>query len=115
MAQNNPSSGAGLFGLLGELWEDIRLAWRLMTDPEVPIYLKAIPVAGLLYLVSPIDFIVDFVPVLGQLDDIAVITASIGTFIKLCPPDRVAYHRAALGSPEPSEEPERTIDGSYKS
>lgn len=114
MAQNNSSSTGGLFGLVGQLWEDIRLAWRLMMDPDVPIYLKAIPAAALLYVVSPIDFIVDWIPVLGQMDDIAVVAAGVSAFIKLSPPDRVAYHRAQLEGGAPAEE-ERTIDGSYKS
>ncbi len=113
MAQNNAPPGSGLFGFIGDLWEDIRLAWRLLLDPEVPLYLKALPVAGLLYVVSPIDFIMDWIPVLGQMDDIAIIAASLGAFIKLAPPDRVAYHRAQLEGGAVEEE--RTIDGSYKS
>lgn len=32
-------------------------------------------IAGFLYTISPIDFIPDFIPVLGWMDDVAVIAA----------------------------------------
>lgn len=44
----------------------------LLGDPRVPRRSKLILAGTLLYLVSPIDVIPDFVPGLGQLDDIVV-------------------------------------------
>ena len=43
---------------------------RLMTDPRVPRKSKLILGGTILYLVSPVDVVPDFVPGLGQLDDI---------------------------------------------
>ena len=45
----------------------------LLRDRRVPWYVKAIPFFLGLYLISPIDIIPDFIPVLGWLDD-ALIT-----------------------------------------
>ena len=51
----------------------IGLWWRLMQDPRVPLLAKlAVPLA-LLYVVSPIDIIPDYIVGLGQLDDLAIV------------------------------------------
>ncbi len=117
MARQDPTggkSGRSGIGIIAEMWEEIQLAWRLIRDDQVPLYLKAIPVAGLLYVVSPVDLIMDVIPVLGQMDDIAVVAFTIKTFVDLAPQDRVAYHRAMLEGRTPPET-DRTIDGRYKS
>ena len=46
---------------------------RLMTDPRVPRRNKWIAGGVLAYLVTPIDIVPDFVPGLGQLDDVVVV------------------------------------------
>ena len=46
---------------------------RLMADPRVPRRNKWIAGGVLLYVVSPIDIIPDFIPGLGQLDDVIVV------------------------------------------
>lgn len=45
--------------------------------PEIALGYKTLVVAALLYLMSPLDLIPDFLPVLGWVDDIAVLTAVI--------------------------------------
>ena len=44
---------------------------RLITDPRVDWWRKAILVLVLAYVASPIDLVPDFVPIAGQLDDAA--------------------------------------------
>ena len=51
-----------------------KLLWRLARDPRVPARSKASLFLLGGYLVSPLDVIPEFIPALGQLDDI-VITA----------------------------------------
>ena len=54
------------------VFEHIAQVRRLRTDPRVPRRAK-FALAGLLaYLLCPIDLIPDFIPVLGQLDDIVI-------------------------------------------
>ena len=38
-----------------------------------PWWVKAVVALGVLYLLSPIDLIPDFIPVLGQLDDLVLL------------------------------------------
>lgn len=77
-------------GFWDGVWEQIRLIYHLIRDPEVPIFLKLVPLAGLIYLISPIDLVPDFpVPVLGQLDDITILLVGAKVFIDLTPPHLV--------------------------
>jgi len=57
-------------GMLRSLFQQARLAVRLLREPRVPLLLKAIPVLALIYLISPLDLIPDILPGLGQLDDL---------------------------------------------
>ena len=41
--------------------------------PRVPWYAKALAAVTVAYALSPIDLIPDFIPVLGQLDDVLVV------------------------------------------
>jgi uncharacterized membrane protein YkvA (DUF1232 family) len=50
----------------------VRLVRRLLADPRTPTSVR-IALAGLLaYLLSPIDLIPDFVPVIGAADDLII-------------------------------------------
>jgi uncharacterized membrane protein YkvA (DUF1232 family) len=108
----------GQLGMVKGLIDHGRLVIRLMRDKRVPIYLKALPLASLAYLVSPLDFIPDPILILGQLDDIAAILVGVETFIKLCPQNVVAEHRAELGGDAPFTEAgsanKDTIDGKWR-
>lgn len=61
------------------------LAWALFRDRRVPLWLRAIIPALVLYLASPIDIIPDFIPVLGHLDDLAVIAVAAGLLVRFTP------------------------------
>ena len=50
----------------------LRLARDLIRDPSVPRGVRASLVVLLVWLVSPIDLVPEFVPVLGPLDDVVV-------------------------------------------
>ena len=79
-------------GFLRELWQQVRLVYYLLRDPEVPIYLKFLPFAAFIYLLSPIDFVPDALVGLGQLDDLTVLLVGAKAFIDLAPPAVVAKH-----------------------
>ena len=93
----NPTAANNSVGILGELIRNAQLVWRLLKDPRVSLPVKLIiPGVVGLYLLSPIDFMPDLLPLLGQIDDIAVLFGGVMLFIQMCPPDVVAEHRAAL-------------------
>lgn len=75
---------------------ELKLLRRLLLDERVPLWHKAIPVAAALYLVSPLDLIPDFLPLLGQLDDLAVLWGSLRLFRSLAPPALIEEHLAYI-------------------
>jgi uncharacterized membrane protein YkvA (DUF1232 family) len=50
----------------------VRLVRDLLRDPTVPRGVRASLVVLLVWLVSPIDLVPEFIPVLGPLDDVVV-------------------------------------------
>ena len=50
---------------------------RLLADPRVEWWRKALLVAVIVYLASPIDLVPDFIPVAGQLDDAIVVVLAL--------------------------------------
>lgn len=74
------------FTLVRRVIEQLRLAWLLFFDPRVPILLKVLPVFGLAYAISPIDLMPDIFPLLGWLDDLAVVLVTLVLYITLSPP-----------------------------
>lgn len=76
------------------------LFWRLLRDSRVPLPAKTVlPVVGL-YLLMPLDVIPDFIPVLGQLDDLLVVALGLWLFLKLCPEGIVREHLRLLRQAE---------------
>ncbi len=74
----------------------LRLVYRLLRDPRVPLFTKVIPFASLVYVILPVDFVPDVIPVLGQLDDLGVVLLAIETFIFMAPQNVVQEHRNAI-------------------
>ena len=73
-----------------------QLATRLFREPRVPLALKAFPLLACLYVVSPVDLVPDFMPGLGQLDDLGIILATLELFVRLCPTAVQTFHREAI-------------------
>lgn len=67
-----------------------RLAWALARDPRVPPLAKAVLAGGVLYSVSPIDLIPGFIPVVGQLDDLLVLLATLAQALRSVGPEASA-------------------------
>lgn len=70
----------------------VKLYGRLMADPRVPWRARVLAVATLGYTVSPIDLIPDFVPFLGQVDDIIVVAAGLKRLADAAGPEILAEH-----------------------
>lgn len=69
-----------------------RLLWRLGRDPRVPARSKAILLVLGGYLVVPVDVIPDFVPGLGQVDDLVVVAFALDHMLNRVPADIVRQH-----------------------
>jgi uncharacterized membrane protein YkvA (DUF1232 family) len=53
----------------------VRQVWVQVRNAEAPLRVKVALALLVLYLLNPIDLIPDFIPVLGQLDDILISAA----------------------------------------
>ena len=60
--------------------------WKLMKHPDTPRGPKIVAVVVLLYALSPIDLIPDFLPVIGQLDELILLPLGIALAVRLTPP-----------------------------
>jgi uncharacterized membrane protein YkvA (DUF1232 family) len=59
--------------------------WKLFKHPQTPRGAKLVAVAVLAYVLSPIDLIPDFIPVLGRLDDLVIVPLGIALVTRLTP------------------------------
>lgn len=83
-------------GFWRDVWNQARLVWLLLKDPEVPIYLKLLPLAAVAYVIFPLDLVPDLMPLLGQVDDISALLLGAKLFIEMSPQEVVARHLDAL-------------------
>ena len=72
-----------------------KLAYCLLRDDRVPAAPKAVLLGALGIIVSPLDFPA-WIPVLGELDMLALGILAIETFIAACPEEIRREHEAAL-------------------
>lgn len=70
----------------------VKLLGRLARDPRVPARSKAFALLALGYVVSPVDFIPDFIPVLGQSDDVFIVIVALHRLIRSAGEDVVREH-----------------------
>ncbi len=67
-----------------------------VADPRTPWYARALALAVIGYLASPIDLIPDFIPILGYLDDLILVPLGIKLVLKLIPLEVMAESRARV-------------------
>jgi uncharacterized membrane protein YkvA (DUF1232 family) len=72
-----------------------KLAYCLLRDERVPAAPKAVLIGALGVVVSPLD-LPAWIPVLGELDILALSILAVKVFVDACPDELVAEHRAAL-------------------
>lgn len=70
----------------------LKLLGRIVKDRRVPVRAKAFAGAVLVYVVSPIDLIPDFVIGFGKLDDLILSAVAIQHLIEAAGPEIVAEH-----------------------
>ncbi len=72
---------------------------RAAADPRAPRSVRWVMRVTALYVISPIDLIPDFIPVIGQLDELLLVPLALGWVRRRLPPELLAEHRARLAAP----------------
>jgi uncharacterized membrane protein YkvA (DUF1232 family) len=93
VAPRRPGASSGLMDLLLLLPDVAVFLLRLVRDDRVPVGSKAIALAGVGYLLSPIDLIPDILlgPI-GLADDLFVAAAALASLVNRVHPDLVRHH-----------------------
>ena len=76
-----------------QLKTDIPAVFLALKDPKTPRYAKVFAALTVAYSLSPIDFIPDFIPVLGYLDDLILLPLLVALTVKFIPKDTFAQYR----------------------
>lgn len=71
----------------------LRVAWCAWRHPKLPLAGRLMLIGMAIYVISPIDFIPDALPVLGWLDDLALISLILPLLLKLLPQEVIAEAR----------------------
>lgn len=69
---------------------DARQLWFALRHPAAPGWLKLGTALIALYLVSPLDFIPDWIPVIGVVDDLVLVPLAIRWLLRRLPPEIAA-------------------------
>lgn len=77
---------------------NIRLLAEVCAHAATPWYVKAGIAAILAYNLSPFDAVFDFIPILGHLDDAAIVGFGIAGCLQLVPPPVLAECRTRAQS-----------------
>lgn len=70
-----------------KLKTDIPAVFLALKDRKTPWYAKLFAAITVAYALSPIDFIPDFIPVLGYLDDLIILPLLVALTVKFIPSD----------------------------
>lgn len=76
-----------------QLKTDIPAVFLALKDKKTPWYAKVFAALTIAYALSPIDFIPDFIPVLGYLDDLIILPLLVALTIKFIPEDVFEEYR----------------------
>ena len=78
-----PRTGAKrtLLGTITQIPSYLRLMGGLLTDPRVSALDKILLGVAIAYVVTPIDLIPDFIPFIGQVDDVFIVVLALRRLI----------------------------------
>lgn len=76
-----------------QLKTDLPAIFLALKDKETSLIAKIFAGITVVYALSPIDFVPDFIPVLGYLDDVILLPVLVALTIKFIPKDMLEKYR----------------------
>lgn len=84
-------------GMMKDFVKRLKLIGKLMGDNRVSAFIKVLPLASLAYLIWPLDLAPGVaLPIIGALDDAAILWIGSTLFVELCPDSVVKEHMDEL-------------------
>lgn len=80
--------------LVFALPEILRLLWRVVRDKRVPMLVRGGLIGVAAYLALPFDVVPDWLPVLGQVDDVVILTVGVRSLLRQVPEPILREHWA---------------------
>jgi uncharacterized membrane protein YkvA (DUF1232 family) len=77
--EGSPRTGAKrtVMGYISDLPRFLRLLWGLVTDSRVAMLDKVLVAGAIAYIVMPLDLIPDYIPFLGEVDDVFLLVLAL--------------------------------------
>src|SRR5919201_470959 len=70
----------------------LKLLFRLFKDPRVPKAEKALLIGAIVYVISPLDLIPDFIPFVGEVDDLYLVALTVLRLLNRTRDDVIREH-----------------------
>ena len=70
----------------------LKLLFRLFKDARVPAAEKALLVGAIVYVISPLDLIPDFIPFIGEVDDLYLVALVLLRLLNRAPDEALREH-----------------------
>lgn len=77
----------------------LKLLFRLLKDARVPVAEKALLIGAIIYVISPLDMIPDFIPFVGEVDDLYLVALTLLRLLNRAPDDVLREHWDGGGDP----------------
>src|SRR5262249_31478686 len=75
----------------------LKLLYRLLKDPRVPMTEKALVIGTIIYVVSPLDLIPDVIPFIGEVDDLYLVALTVLRLLSRTGDDVLREHWEGAG------------------
>ncbi len=85
--------------------------WHAFWHPLTPTYLKVLTILTALYVISPLDIIVDFIPVIGWIDDFLIVSFAVSWIVSRLPRTATQSHTQHYHETDPDG---KTINGTSR-